>query len=203
MHVRAHAMHKLDYSNKHATINTTSQYNTTQQPGTVYRGTWRNLPVAVKTVVFQDRARGGEKAQRRAITEAAITTSVSHPNVVATLSYDLQPMTTRRAAPGNFEIRSAAAAAGAAAGAAADGSSAAAAPHGDGSGVDGSGAGGGGGMEGEVTDWKLFLVQEFCNGGSLRQAVDARSVFWDAEANRPKLVRVPSVCVFVCVQRVA
>jgi hypothetical protein len=58
----------------------------------VYRGTWRNLPVAVKTVVFQDTACGGEKAQKRAITEAAITSSVSHPNVVATLSYDLQPL---------------------------------------------------------------------------------------------------------------
>jgi hypothetical protein len=61
----------------------------------VYRGTWRNLPVAVKTVVFQDRAAGGEKAQKRAITEAAITTSVSHPNVVATLSYDVQPLQAR------------------------------------------------------------------------------------------------------------
>jgi hypothetical protein len=58
----------------------------------VYRGTWRNLPVAVKTVVFQDRSSGVDKGQRRAITEAAITSSVSHPNVVATLSYDLQPL---------------------------------------------------------------------------------------------------------------
>lgn len=40
----------------------------------------------------QDRTLGGGKAQRRAITEAAITSSVSHPNVVATLSYDLQPL---------------------------------------------------------------------------------------------------------------
>jgi hypothetical protein len=60
--------------------------------------------VAVKTVVFQNSASGGEKAQKRAITEAAITTSVSHPNVVATLSYDLQPLQARGAAPGNFEV---------------------------------------------------------------------------------------------------
>jgi hypothetical protein len=70
----------------------------------VYRGTWRNLPVAVKTVVFQDRACGGEKAQRRAITEAAITTSVSHPNVVATLSYDLQPLHAAGAETANFTV---------------------------------------------------------------------------------------------------
>lgn len=136
----------------------------------MYRGTWRNLPVAVKTVVFQvgaaaclpparpharlhspagsdaclslaawatlvdgpsslssplspnppalqvrpctpqrkrtsasassatavqDRACGKEKAHKRAITEAAITSSVSHPNVVATLSYDVQPLAAR------------------------------------------------------------------------------------------------------------
>jgi hypothetical protein len=73
----------------------------------VYRGTWRNLPVAVKTVIFQDRACGGEKAQQRAITEAAITSSVSHPNVVATLSYDLQPLHHGGAVmhTGNFTVQ--------------------------------------------------------------------------------------------------
>jgi hypothetical protein len=39
------------------------------------------------------------------------------------------------------------------------------------------------------TPRKLFLVQEFCNGGSLRQAVDARTIFWDSEAKQPRMVR--------------
>ncbi|KAI8472037.1 MAG: hypothetical protein J3K34DRAFT_520076 [Monoraphidium minutum] len=121
--------------------------------GTVYRGTWRNLPVAVKTVVFQDRAAGGEKAQTRAITEAAITASVSHPNVVATLSYDLQPL----------------------------------AAHGGG----GLSVFGAPGSE-QVSDWKLFLVQEFCNGGSLRQAVDGRLVLWDEAAGGPNMREILS-----------
>ncbi|KAI8469769.1 MAG: hypothetical protein J3K34DRAFT_512345 [Monoraphidium minutum] len=126
--------------------------------GTVYRGTWRNLPVAVKTVVFQDKAAGGEKAQKRAITEAAITSSISHPNVVATLSYDLQPL----AAPagGGAALR-----VGAAVGPAA----------------------GRGAAEGEVPEWKLFLVQEYCNGGSLRQAVDGRAIYWDSDQHQPRV----------------
>ncbi|KIY93963.1 hypothetical protein MNEG_13998 [Monoraphidium neglectum] len=37
------------------------------------------------------------------------------------------------------------------------------------------------------TPRKLFLVQEFCNGGSLRQAVDARTIFWDSEAKQPRM----------------
>jgi hypothetical protein len=35
---------------------------------------------------------------------------------------------------------------------------------------------------------KLFLVQEFCSGGSLRQAVDSRNVYWDPEAKQPRMV---------------
>ncbi len=62
--------------------------------------------MAVKTVVFQDRACGSEKAQQRAITEAAITSSVSHPNVVATLSYDLQPLHSHgESHTGNFSLQ--------------------------------------------------------------------------------------------------
>ena len=65
-------------------------------------------------MVFQDRACGNEKAQKRAITEAAITSSVSHPNVVATLSYDLQPLHSHTAVmhTGNFNLQQDAAALG-------------------------------------------------------------------------------------------
>lgn len=51
--------------------------------GTVYKGAWRGLAVAVKTVVFSDGS-GGALPLQRAITEAAVCASVNHRNVVAT-----------------------------------------------------------------------------------------------------------------------
>lgn len=32
-------------------------------------------------------------------------------------------------------------------------------------------------------------MQEFCNGGSLRQAVDGRRLYYDPEAKEPRMVR--------------
>jgi hypothetical protein len=106
----------------------------------------------VKTVIFQDRSSGNEKAQRRAIMEAAITSTVNHPNVVATFSYDIQPLTahgsvTQGGMMVSPEFR-----------------------------------------EQMASDWKLFIVQEYCNSGSLRQALDKRH-FWDDVRRQPKMVR--------------
>jgi len=86
--------------------------------GTVFRGSWRNLEVAVKTVMFSE-PQGSEineplaqRVQQRAIMEAAVCTSVMHPNVVATYHYDLTPS---------------------------------------------------GEVNGQACEWKLYLVQEYCN----------------------------------------
>ncbi|GAX74902.1 hypothetical protein CEUSTIGMA_g2348.t1 [Chlamydomonas eustigma] len=59
--------------------------------GTVFQARWRNLDVAVKTVLFsqQDCAR-----QEKAIVEAALATSVIHPNVVSVYHYDIKPVTS-------------------------------------------------------------------------------------------------------------
>lgn len=46
--------------------------------GVVYKGMWKGLLVAVKTITFQDRVVGGEKGQHRAILEAAISSSLAH-----------------------------------------------------------------------------------------------------------------------------
>jgi hypothetical protein len=46
--------------------------------------------VAIKTVLFSEG--GALAAQQRAITEAAVCTSVAHPNVVATYHYDIMPV---------------------------------------------------------------------------------------------------------------
>ncbi|KAG2501421.1 hypothetical protein HYH03_001204 [Edaphochlamys debaryana] len=60
--------------------------------GVVYRGTWRGLPVAVKSMLLQCDGGGGRERVRRAIQEAAISASVSQPHVVATYTHLLQRM---------------------------------------------------------------------------------------------------------------
>eukprot|EP00892_Ulva_mutabilis_P010840 jgi/Ulvmu1/8128/UM040_0023.1 len=127
--------------------------------GSVYRGTWRGLNVAVKTVTFQERGGGGGGAQARAIAEAAITFSLSHPHVIATYFHEIKPMSVAPASGPEANTVSAAAQV-------APGSGA----------RQGAGAVGAAVMNDErLQDWKLFLVQEFCEGGSLRGLVDRRA----------------------------
>ncbi|KAJ9519979.1 hypothetical protein QJQ45_014707 [Haematococcus lacustris] len=110
--------------------------------GTVYRGKWRGLEVAVKTVLFTDHAkdskvRGQRGApQQRAILEAAVCTSVTHNNVVATYHYDITAVNK-----GGRETRGI-----------------------GGMTIDDSQA---------ATDWKLYLVQEYCSA-SLQDALSNR-----------------------------
>ena len=48
----------------------------------VYRGTWRGLDVAVKTMVLPVIMSGAQKKARMALLEAAISTTLVHPNIV-------------------------------------------------------------------------------------------------------------------------
>eukprot|EP00195_Chlamydomonas_chlamydogama_P017133 CAMPEP_0202897514 /NCGR_PEP_ID=MMETSP1392-20130828/6251_1 /ASSEMBLY_ACC=CAM_ASM_000868 /TAXON_ID=225041 /ORGANISM="Chlamydomonas chlamydogama, Strain SAG 11-48b" /LENGTH=1235 /DNA_ID=CAMNT_0049583177 /DNA_START=164 /DNA_END=3873 /DNA_ORIENTATION=+ len=154
--------------------------------GMVYKGLWRNLEVAVKTVLFMDKstatptpsvaqlpdtsadnqAAGGPAqgacedkgaggaadqaaaskgavaaaaaaqvaafGQQRAVLEAAVTSSIAHPNVVATYHYDITPM---RAS--------------------------------DATGLRGLQI-----SEQMQLDWKMYLVQEYCDAGSLSAVFD-------------------------------
>ncbi|CAD7697155.1 unnamed protein product [Ostreobium quekettii] len=62
--------------------------------GVVYKGRWRGIPVAVKTVVFTDFPDAAGKEKERAILEAAISSSIAHRNVVQTYYHSfkrLQP----------------------------------------------------------------------------------------------------------------
>ncbi|KXZ47093.1 hypothetical protein GPECTOR_38g330 [Gonium pectorale] len=116
--------------------------------GVVYTGRWRSLPVAVKTMVVTDVEAGAEgRKQQQAVLEAAISLSMAHENVVATYTYLLKPLVQQPP-----------------------------------SAVDGAADGGGshdrsaGPNEITVADggadaYKLYIVQELCNGGSLRQAL--------------------------------
>ncbi|GIL47131.1 hypothetical protein Vafri_4029 [Volvox africanus] len=56
--------------------------------GTVYRGTWRGLPVAVKSMVFSNDS--SARQQSRILMEAAISANLAHPNIVTTYSYELR-----------------------------------------------------------------------------------------------------------------
>lgn len=60
--------------------------------GTVYRGTWQGLPVAVKTVLFSTASIN----RRLALQEAALSKSISHPNIVATYAVDAKPLGVER-----------------------------------------------------------------------------------------------------------
>uniref|UniRef100_A0A7S3VTP2 Protein kinase domain-containing protein n=1 Tax=Dunaliella tertiolecta TaxID=3047 RepID=A0A7S3VTP2_DUNTE len=58
--------------------------------GAVYKGSWKGLTVAVKTVLFTARADEVNKAipnETRAVLEAAVCISLSHPNIVSTYHY--------------------------------------------------------------------------------------------------------------------
>mmetsp|Transcript_25649 Transcript_25649/g.55849 ORF Transcript_25649/g.55849 Transcript_25649/m.55849 type:complete len:1132 (+) Transcript_25649:194-3589(+) len=113
--------------------------------GVVYKGMWKGLLVAIKTLTFQDKLFGGESAQRTAMTEAAIGASLLHPNVVITYTYELKALKVQGDNLIMVEPKTLV-----------------------------------------VTDWKLYIVQEFCDAGSLRQAV-LRRRFWDELRMQPRL----------------
>ncbi|GAX79342.1 hypothetical protein CEUSTIGMA_g6784.t1 [Chlamydomonas eustigma] len=53
----------------------------------VYRGLWDGIQVAVKIMILPGDLSRSEKRERMAIMEAAISTSLSHPNIVQTYTY--------------------------------------------------------------------------------------------------------------------
>ncbi|KAG2443753.1 hypothetical protein HXX76_002099 [Chlamydomonas incerta] len=60
--------------------------------GVVYKGTWRGLHVAVKTLVVHDALVGGAEGRRRkrAVLEAAVSLSLFHSCVVQTYAYEVR-----------------------------------------------------------------------------------------------------------------
>ncbi|GFR46231.1 hypothetical protein Agub_g7776, partial [Astrephomene gubernaculifera] len=128
--------------------------------GLVYGGTWRGLPVAIKVLVVSEGPMGQEShARHRAVMEAAISMSLTHPNIVATYAYDIKALVFEPRKPGAADLQATSVAG---VGAVAGDS------HGDlsisaGSYKEGVAA---------VDSYKLYIVQELCNAGTLRQALD-------------------------------
>jgi len=120
------------------------------QNGSVHKGVWRELEVAVKTIVF--RGEGNKDFHQQAIREVAITSGLAHPNVVCTYSYDI-----KRLQPGSLEAR-----------------------------VQGLKNKSGVNILDSYVDWKLFIIQEYCEQGTLRVALREK-VFVDPQTEGPDL----------------
>ena len=62
------------------------------QYGKVYKALWRGIEVAVKSMFLPLIMSGAQKRGRLAIMEAAISSSLSHPNLIRTYTYALTPV---------------------------------------------------------------------------------------------------------------
>ncbi|KXZ54322.1 hypothetical protein GPECTOR_5g406 [Gonium pectorale] len=149
--------------------------------GTVYKGIWQGLPVAVKTLVFSaSTVEGADGRRRRALQEAALCQSISHPNVIATYCAELEPL------HGPLGSEAVASAAGGGSGAVAVGGGVdSGGPNGDRA---SSGAASGSGRM-AVMDYRLYIVQEYADGGPLWRLYGNASL-WPApgEPNTPAVV---------------
>ncbi|GAX83535.1 hypothetical protein CEUSTIGMA_g10960.t1 [Chlamydomonas eustigma] len=60
--------------------------------GKVYKGLWRGTEVAIKTIILPANMAGAEKREKMAVMEAAISSSLMHPNIVSTYTYTIRPL---------------------------------------------------------------------------------------------------------------
>ncbi|KAF5837077.1 kinase-like domain-containing protein [Dunaliella salina] len=60
--------------------------------GKVYRGKWRGADVAVKIIMLPGNMSGREKREKMVVWEAAISSSLIHPNVCQTYHYRIKPV---------------------------------------------------------------------------------------------------------------
>eukprot|EP00775_Hariotina_reticulata_P009645 gene9645-9805_t len=67
--------------------------------GKVHKGVWRGSTVAIKTMILPAKMSGAEKRERMAIMEAAISSTMAHPNIVQTYTYTIKSATASGATP--------------------------------------------------------------------------------------------------------
>ncbi|KAG2488950.1 hypothetical protein HYH03_012569 [Edaphochlamys debaryana] len=135
--------------------------------GVVYKGTWQGLPVAVKTVVFS----ASQERRRRALQEAALCQSISHPNIIATYACELQPIGGAGTAPTSMGSE-------------------------NGNNPNPAGANNGGpaisaktqGDAAGILDWRLYIVMEFADAGPLRRLYGTKDI-WGGPDN----VNMPAI----------
>ncbi|KAG2433843.1 hypothetical protein HXX76_008199 [Chlamydomonas incerta] len=122
--------------------------------GTVFKGTWQGLPVAIKTVVFS----ATQESRRHALKEAALCHSIIHPNIIATYATDLQPIGVLPGAGSDTHSHSSITTLGSSA------------------------------RLYQITDWRLYIIQEFADGGPLG-GLYGHPALWLA----PGIVNLPAV----------
>ncbi|KAG2434722.1 hypothetical protein HXX76_007612 [Chlamydomonas incerta] len=101
--------------------------------GTVYKGTWQGLSVAIKTVVFSS----SQESRKHALKEAALCQSISHPNVIATYASELQPIGALPSSTFDAPVS------------------------------DNTPPASGTMSHLNLMDWRLYIIQEFADGGPL------------------------------------
>ncbi|GFR47720.1 hypothetical protein Agub_g9474 [Astrephomene gubernaculifera] len=159
--------------------------------GRVYRALWRGTTVAVKVILLPAHMSGRERLERMAVMEAAISSSLSHPNIVQTYTYSVAAVEgpkarawsamqssghTSTALPGSSHAPLDPTAAGGA------GAGGGLLPSGLHAGAPGGTSAGEGMHPSDIAGWEIRLVQEYCDLGSLRDKLDARAFFRPAAA---------------------
>jgi len=114
--------------------------------GKVYRGKWRGTDVAVKIIMLPGNMSGREKREKMVVWEAAISSSLIHPNVCQTYHYRIKPV--KESAKQGLETDKC------------------------GSAMVSSDLGGSSCTD-EVHSYEVQLVLEYCDRSSLRDALDA------------------------------
>ncbi|KAG2494464.1 hypothetical protein HYH03_007516 [Edaphochlamys debaryana] len=114
--------------------------------GVVYKGTWKGLPVAVKTVLVQ----GDSRQSKQFLTEAAISASLQHANIVTTYLYELRPLDEVDPGSGGMEIH----------------------VRQDATRTTSDSSHSGTVPGPRMACWKLYIVQEYCELGTLKSAID-------------------------------
>ncbi|KAF5831357.1 kinase-like domain-containing protein [Dunaliella salina] len=64
--------------------------------GKVHRGLWRQTIVAIKIILLPANMSGAEKREKMVVWEAAISSSLNHPNIVQTYTYSIKPVKESR-----------------------------------------------------------------------------------------------------------
>ncbi|GFR47096.1 hypothetical protein Agub_g8666 [Astrephomene gubernaculifera] len=145
--------------------------------GKVYRGVWRGTDVAVKTMVLPANMSGAEKREKMAIMEAAISSSLAHPNIVQTYTYFIKTVREEAAAE---EEAPPAPAAGILVGAGSSSTSASALGHT----FDEPAANKSASPSAQaVHGYEVRLVLEFCDRGCLRDALDGDAFLTSSGVN--------------------
>ncbi|KAF5833121.1 hypothetical protein DUNSADRAFT_10671 [Dunaliella salina] len=130
--------------------------------GKVYKGQWRGADVAVKIILLPGNMSGREKREKMVVWEAAISSSLIHPNVCQTYHYRIKPVKeSARNGWGMDDFGSAIIVS--------DVSEYRPKPSLPTSSANNSGSS----VQEEVHSYEVHLVLEYCDRSSLRDALDA------------------------------